>query len=395
MKKSMFMTKHLLFLSLLFLFLIEDVSGQQVFRKPGRRIRNQLTQDGTYLKTMHTFTVARYDTLPLQGLEPELVPVYKNNDIVQGIMAPVLAGQEQVYKANFWGDIPHFLEKSSFDLMDTAQILYQFNAGWDTSYMIETDGSMQPIPIYRQIRFGEISGLFFFESWWLDAKDYRFYKDVIAYQPIREYQAISRDNPEATETMKRLVFMVIPEIPVVTPRKQKYRSKDFIMLHSDYHYEVKLYNRPYDQYIFREELQTGVGKQEYEEWQYHHFDFYKYFDRDKFLEQIIKGILEGKLTVCHPGQDRKMMEKAELISLLHDIPAEADYDPPNTISPEQYPLGELNSLVFHENWYLNPDNLQIYKDVKQVTVNRHKRQYDNYTGEFIRESIDPLFTVWF
>jgi len=238
-------------------------------------------------------------------------------------------------------------------------------------------------------------GLFFFESWWLDAKDLRFYKDVIAYQPIREYQALSRDNPESTEIMKRLVFMVVPELPMETAQKKKYRLKNFKALRLNHTYEIKLYNRSYDKYIFREELHTGVGKQEFEEWQYHHFDFYKYFDRENFLVQIIKGILEGKLTVCHPGADRNLMDRDELIRLLHDIPEEADYASPKTITPEQYPLDELNSLVFHEDWYVNQDNLQIYKDVKQLTINRHKRLYDNYTREFIRESVNPLFTVWF
>jgi hypothetical protein len=389
------MTKNLLSFVLICLFLINSVCGQQTFQKPGRKSRNQLAQDGPYLKTMFTFGIDRMDTVPHEGIEPELVPIYKNEKIVQGIVQPVLEGKVSVHKANYWGGIPQFLEKSSFDLMDTAEILYQFNAGWDTSYNIEADGSMQPLPVYSHVDFKEISGLFFFESWWLDAKDYRFYKDVIAYQPIRSYQTLSKENPETTETLKRLVFMVVPELPTVASQKTKYRSKDFEVLRLNHTYEFKLYNRSYDQYIFREELQTGVGRQEFEEWQYHHFDFYKYFDRDMLLEQIIKGILEDKLTVCHPGTERKLMPKAELINLLHDIPAEADYDPPSTIAPEQYPLDELNSLVFHEDWYVNPDNLQIYKDVKQITVNRHKRQYDNYTGEFIRESVNPLFTVWF
>ena len=395
MKKRMFMTKNLLFFSMICMFLINSVSAQPAFRKPGRKTHNQLTQDGTYLKTMYSFETDRIDTVPQEGLEPDLVPVYENEDIVQGIVQPVLEGKVSVYKANYWGGIPQFLEKSSFDLMDTAQILYQFNAGWDTSYIIETDGSMQSLPVYRQVKFGEVSGLFFFESWWLDAKDLRFYKDVIAYQPIREYQALSRDNPESTEILKRLVFMVVPELPMETAQKKKYRLKNFKALRLNHTYEIKLHNRSYDKYIFREELHTGVGKQEFEEWQYHHFDFYKYFDRENFLVQIIKGILEGKLTVCHPGTDRNLMDRAELISLLHDIPEEADYAPPKTITPEQYPLDELNSLVFHEDWYVNQDNLQIYKDVKQLTINRHKRLYDNYTREFIRESVNPLFTVWF
>ncbi len=389
------MTKHLLLPALICMFLIDGVCGQQALSKPGRKTRNQLTQEGTYLKTMYTFEIKGYDTIPQGGMEPALVPVYMNDGVIQYIMQPVLAGEVTVFKADFWRGIPQFLEKSSFDLIDTTQILYQLNAGWDTSFVIETDGSLQALPIYRPIKFGEINGLFFFESWWLDAKSYRFLKDVIAYQPIREYQALSRTDPEKTETLKRLVFMVIPEIPVRAPEKKKYKWKDFQLLRKDHQYEVKLYNKSYDKYIFREELQTGVSIPEYEEWQYHHFDFYKYFDRDRFLEQIINGILDGKLTVCHPGIEKNVMNKMEFISLLHDIPAEADYDPPSTISPEQYPLNELNSLVFYEDWYINPINLQIYKDVKKLTINRHKRQFDNYTGEFIREFVNPLFTVWF
>jgi hypothetical protein len=374
--------------------MIHGLNAQQAFRKPGKKTRNQLTLDGTYLKTMFTFQTIRWDTLLEQGMEPEVVPVYRNEDIVQQIIQPVLDGEVEVYKANFWGGIPQFLEKTSFEGMDTAQILYQFNAGRDTSYIIETDGSMQPVPVYRRIDPMEISGLFFFESWWLDARDFRFYKDVIAYQPIREYRTLSRENPETTRTMRRLVFMVIPELPVRSPHQIKYRPRDFILLRPGHQYVVPLYNRSYDQYLFREELQTGIKTQEYEEWQYHHFDFYKYFDRDRFLEKIITGVLADKLHACHP-EDQKPMNPAELIQLLHNIPEEADYDPPATISPEQYPLNELNSVVFQENWYLNPLTLQIYKEVTALTVNRHNRQFDNYTGEFIRESVDPLFTICF
>ena len=389
------MTKNLLIFSLICMFLTNNVSAQQTFRKPGRKTNNQLTQDGTYLKTMFTFETDRYDTVAQEGMEPDLIPLYRNEDIVQGIIQPVLEGSISVFKANYWGGIPQFLEKSNFDLMDTAQILYQFNAGWDTSYIIETDGSMQSLPVYRPVKFGEVSGLFFFESWWLDAKDLRFYKDVIAYQPIREYQALSQENSESTELLKRLVFMVIPELPMETVQKKKYRLKNFKALRLNHSCEIKLYNRSYDKYLYRDELQTGVGKQEFEEWQYHHFDFYKYFDRENFLIQIIKGILEEKLTACYPGTEKNVMDQAELIKLLHNIPDEADYKPPKTMTPDQYPLDELNSLVFHEDWYINPHNLQIYKDVKQLTINRHKRLYDNYTGEFIRETKAPLFTVWF
>ena len=391
----MYMIKHGITFSLICLCFLNPVNGQQTFQKPGKKTRNQLTQEGAYLKTMFTFDAESVDTVPQAGMEPDLVPRYRNMDFVQGIVKPLLEGSATVYKANYWGGVPQFLEKTSFDLMDTSQILYQFNAGWDTSYLIETDGSMQSLPVYKKVNYSEISGIFFFESWWLDARDSRLYKDVIAYQPIREYQAISQDNPETMATQRRLVCMVIPELPMVPVKKMKYRSRDFRPLRLGHTYTMKLYNKSYDQYIYREELQSGVRKQEFEEWQYHHFDFYRHFDRDNLLSQIITAIMDGTLTASYPGAERAVMDRLTLVNLLHDIPEEAEFDPPDVITPEQYPLDELNSVEFHEDWYVNPDNLQIYKDVKKITINRHKKLHDNYTGEFIRETVTPLFAIWF
>jgi len=58
-------------------------------------------------------------------------------------------------------------------------------------------------------------------------------------------------------------------------------------------------------------------------------------------------------------------------------------------------LFDLNSVIFHENWYIHPGNLQIYKEVKAITINRTETLIDQYTGEFIQGSVEPLFSVWF
>ena len=70
-------------------------------------------------------------------------------------------------------------------------------------------------------------------------------------------------------------------------------------------------------------------------------------------------------------------------------------DPVTRLTPEDYPLSDLNSIRFHEDWYINPGNLQIYKDVRGITINRHESLIDNYTGDFIQGSVKSLFTVWF
>ena len=107
------MTKYLIMSGLICALFLNSVCGQQTFRKPGRKSRNQLTQEGTYLKTMFTFEVDRFDTVPLPGREPELVPLYRNEDVVRKIIQPVLEGNATVYKSNYWGGIPQFLKKTS------------------------------------------------------------------------------------------------------------------------------------------------------------------------------------------------------------------------------------------------------------------------------------------
>ena len=102
------MIKTLLLISLISLSLINPVTGQQTFRKPGKKTRNQLTLEGAYLKTMFTFETTRMDTVPQAGMDPDLVPVYRNEDIVQGIVQPLLEGRITAYKANYWGGIPSF-----------------------------------------------------------------------------------------------------------------------------------------------------------------------------------------------------------------------------------------------------------------------------------------------
>lgn len=394
--------KHYHFcLALAGIFLIaalQHVGAQDTFTKPPRRSQNELDTGGPYLKTIYNFNPARYDTLPQSGPDPILLARYRDEKLIPLLFDEVLSNHISVYDPNFWGSVPQLLKKEKYEKFDTLKILNYLSAGWDTSYMIERDGSMEYYPEYLEIPYEEISGLFFFESWWFDKKNSRLFKDVHAYLPIREYLATVYEGYEDTELRKRLLFMVIPERSTGSEKPIKYKPGEFKLLWNNIDYKVELYNKPYDRYLNRENEDYGeIGRIEYHEWQYHFFDFYRYFDANLFLEKLIDGVLSGKLKACQPGKDEVPIDKDEFIGLLRNLP---EYPGSEDIQesefhPENYPLTDLNSLVFHEDWYINPENVQIYKDVKGITINRHENQYDNYTGEFIQGTIVPLITIWF
>jgi len=400
---------RILFTGVLIQVMVLQISAQSVFPKPPRRSTNLMEISGAYLKTIYSFKPAYYDTLLQPGPDPLLIPQYQDTILIPQIISAVLSNQVKVFNPNFWGSVPQLLNKNKYEEFDTLDILNYLSAGWDTSMMIDNDGKIEPFPVYRTIPFEEISGIFFFESWWLDKKDYRIYKDVSAYLPIREYLVSIYEGYENTEIRKRLLFMVLPEWSTGSIKVLKYKPKDFRLLWKDLQYEVQLFNKPYDLYLYREGEYGQISQLEFNEWQYHTFDFYRYFDANLFLEKIISGILLGKLEASLPGQSDSPLKRMEFIKILQNLPEENLDDelgdavtgntslpgPVTHLPPEDYALSDLNSIRFHEDWYINPENLQIYKDVRGITINRHESLIDNYTGDFIQGSIKPLFTVWF
>ena len=154
----------------LLLALILQLPAQESPKKPARRSDNQLNINGSLLKTTFFFTPSSYDTIFQSGPDPILVAKYSEKDLIPIIFEAVFDGGISVYDPNYWGTLPQLLERKSHEKFDTMQILSYLSAGWDTSYMIENDGSMKEVPEYKEISYDEVGGLFFYESWWLDSK---------------------------------------------------------------------------------------------------------------------------------------------------------------------------------------------------------------------------------
>jgi hypothetical protein len=403
---------HLAVLLLLAVLAAGQVLAQNDFKKPGRRSSNLLNAEGPYLKTIFSFEPASYDTLTVRGQGPVPIARYNEKEIIPIVFDAVFESQVRVYNPNFWGSIPRLKGKSGYETFDTLKILEYLSAGWDTSYLINNDGSMEPFPEYREISYHEIAGLFFFEHWWLDRKTSRLSKDVIAYLPIREYVHTPYEGYDNVEIGRRLLFMVIPEWSSGSKKTPKIRSRDYKLARKDLVYEVKLYNKPYEHYLYREEGIGNVNAEEYNSWQYHAFDFYRFFDANLFLENIINQVLDGKLSAYFPGTSTPI-DRDSFSRMLSNPPGMTiEWDeiktgnsrtantlrvpiPDERLEAEDFPVAEMNSLVFREDWYINPDNLHMYKDVREMTVTRTESRFDDYTGNLVSENSQAFFTVRF
>ena len=120
---------------------------------------------------------------------------------------------------------------------------------------------------------------------------------------------------------------------------------------------------------------------EFNEWEYHTFDFYRDFNADRFLEEIISLTLDGRFKAEDPSIPGKILTNREILAKVSDIQNnEIRYD-------------NLNSVAFNEDWYFNPDSMYILKKVNSITIFRHEYQFDEYTGDLLRVLKTPLITV--
>ena len=350
--------------------------------------QNALLPDKCYVKYIYEFP---YESRPVFYSErfPDIeTRNYLNDDLIKPLFNRIFSEDVKVSDPNYWGSVENLVNAGKLPHIDTSQILRYMHAGWDTTYSIDENNQISAIPIYTPPDYSDISGLFFFESWYLDSEKGFLNKEVIAYFPIYEYwdEAVLEKGEQVKH--KRLIFMVFQG----KKDKKKTRKPMPVEKHPGYHQlyktvktEFNLYNRPYGVYLHRNEVEYGTSDEEYNEWEYHTFDFYRDFDAEKFLKTIIGLTLDGRFIAEDPVIPGKILTSREILEKISDDQKD-NY-------PDLIRYDNLNSVVFNEDWYFNPGTLSIMKKVNSITIYKHEYQYDEYTGDFLKVLKTPLFTV--
>lgn len=348
----------------------------------GRDSKNALLPDKCYIKYIYEFP---YESKPVFYSErfPDLEKRnYLNSDLIVPLFSRILKDGYQVSDPNWWGGIKELVNYSKLKDIDTNRILKYMHAGWDTTFTINENNLITTMPIYKHPDYSEISGLFFFESWYLNPRKGFLNKEVVAYLPIYEYWDESAFERGEQVKLKRLVCMIYQgeRAPKKTNRAMTRSGYGgYSLIYREVKSELNLYNRPYSFYLHRD--QNVTNDDEYNEWEYHTFDFYEDFNAERFLESIIKLTLDGRFIAEDPSIPGKILTTKEILEKIRDK------------QDDKIIYDELNSVIFNEDWYFNPESLFILKKVNSITILKHEYQFDEYTGDFLRVLKTPLITI--
>jgi len=349
--------------------------SQFISKKKLQQLENDISPRDVGVKYIYSFPVEKTDVrIAENGRELE-IPDYDNESLIVPIMEMVLDGRTVVYDPNFWGEVYDLKGNKPIRQIDTTQILKYLGAGTDTALLMDVSGSLTLMPTYTEPDIREISGIFFMENWLLNLEEQLFHKEILAYLPIRDYFILSEDE-QHMEKQRRLLFMISPARSTGEDSR-KVNAADFTLVRDNISYELELYNKAYSDYIYRNENQTGINQAEYEKWEYHHFDFYKFFNRKLFLDVLLTAILNGESLAYQVNKSSEFLSPDQMDEL-------------RTIKPD-----EINSIIFYEDWYLHPGSLAMEKVVNSIVLVRHIRDFDDYTKEYIRTRKVPLLMIRF
>ena len=335
------------------------------------RMSNDISPGNIWIKYICNFPVSRTEVMLADNGQRLEFPLYDNKAFLEPVMVHVLDGSVTVFDPNYWGDVYDLGKDPLPGKIDTSMILKYMGAGADTNILVDESGNITLLPVYIKPDLAEISGIFFMESWLMNIDRALFHKEVLAWLPIRDYYTATDHDPVPVK-QRRLLFMASPFIAQKLGGKQA--SDDYRLIYSDRASEINLYNRPYAEYLYREDSGKGISRQDYEEWEYHQFDFYKFFNRKIFLDVLLSAVIDGRLPAFDAENGQKLGSKKR--SELKSIDTE-----------------EINSMVFHEDWYLDPVSLSVVKAVRSLVLMRHIRDFDDYTGEYIRTRKIPLVEI--
>lgn len=344
---------------------------------------NGLVPGNCYIKYIYEFP---YETNRIFYSDrfPDLeIRKYLNADLIKPVFDRIFKKDFQVFDPNYRGSVEDLMSSGNPALIDTNLIMLYMHAGWDTAFSIGDNNQITSVPVYTQPDYSEISGLFFFEKWYLNTEKGFLNKDVIAYFPIRDYWDEYALESGQLVKLKRLLFMVNQDSsnPETTKSLKRRLKKGYQPLYSGITSSLNLYNRPYYEYMHRDELKHGASEEEVSEWEYHTFDFYKDFYPEEFLKTIIGLTLDGRFKAEDPDIPGKFLNNEEIMEKIRED------------SEDEINYSNLNSVVFNEDWYFNPSSLRIIKKVNSITLIKHLYQYDEYTGDLLRILKIPLFKV--
>ena len=247
----------------------------------------------------------------------------------------------------------------------------------------------------------EIRSGFFAEEWYFDQTDFSFFKRVIQYQPVRLSSYVYRD-PVTHETVltgdtsRVILFAVVNDDPDL-PTRNTEENKNYIPIVKGLKYELELYNQPFQDIL----LNADTPMIDEEKWAFYNFIYFKDFNRERFVDLILDGVLSGQVPAFDPADlSRKIGIKKVYANFSADTnwsdePGTTPSDGVSQLDHRAYiPREDVRSVYFLEDWYYNKKTFVLVKSVRAIIPVRHETIYDNWYKP-VRIKRTPVFAVRF
>ncbi len=276
-----------------------------------------------------------------------------NKNIVDILFNKVLNNKTIVYDIN-WGD-PDF--PYNLKITDTLTISKIKNRLSKHQYD-ESD------KITENLDFKNVTKFNFIEEWNFDAENFKFSKNVIAYQPVSNIY--TQLDKEEAHPQYRIAFTVLNQ------KKNALNPKDLVIRVK---HEVSL-AIPYEDTSFcsteKLNLLDNIGLQ----LESSSIPYWTATARYKFIKTIFNKAFSGAVPLFNLF-DNKYMPLSEARVLAGNTKESVFTIDPDTggevsvIVDHEFDAREIKSVIFLENWYLNEETLQFDKEIVGIAPVRH------------------------
>ena len=288
---------------------------------------------------------------------------FQKKDLFIVIMEDVFNGKVKSYDT-YYENIYHIKTKE-FTIKDIED---KFGAV-DEVIMVEdlskTDGSMIETTIEGAYDIEEVKGIAFLDEWYFDAENFTFTKNTIAYTPVRSYLRANSMDDETDQVFRKKVCTLNFEN---LSKKQIKKSNKRLVHYATIKYEQKIYN--YLKYVTNDKC-NSCGEQ----YENENAPFLTSYGRNVLAETIFNKVLSGE-TIAYDFDSQEKIKPEDVKgrmgagNVIIMIEEDNGQMVEKTIEG-QYNLSDIQSYVFTEDWYLDPETLRIVKKVRAIAPVRY------------------------
>jgi hypothetical protein len=274
------------------------------------------------------------------------------------------------------------LDKKKFEQITLAEINDGINR--TDTIQIDLDGDAVADTMITTKEANNINKLMFEEKWFFDAQKYTMKKDVVAYWPVSDVYKFMEPG--------EMVYMGSKYWGAIIPNpKTKNKFQPFLNIK----YEFILGNEELMLFKYNEIkdcFKQVINSQDIEI-EKKNSPLFSSYSRNKLIDQITDPMVEGKIKAYdfYTGKELSLKEVNEALGNEIDsmeIDLDGDFKVDTVVVvPGSIPKIDIYSVIFIEEWYIDPVTLAIQKKVKGIAPVINEYKWTGITKELYRKKI--------